>query len=178
MINFYLSMFETNEDRNYFEILYKKYRQGMYAVAYNILHNKEDAVHQTFITIANNFEKIKQIPCQEVKAYIVIIIRNTSINTYNSNKRKSERHAEFEDEQISVDVNFFEKFEYEELVKTISKLPQKYKDVVYLYYLEDFSTKEIAKMLNISVNAVWKRTERAKKLLKESLERGLEYAEN
>lgn len=47
-----------------------------------------------------------------------------------------------------------------------------YKDIIYLYYLEEFTTKEIAKMLNISVNTVWKRVERAKRLLKETLEQG------
>ncbi len=91
MIGVYLSMLDTDEDKRQFEILYTKYRQNMYAVAYSILHNTEDAedaVHQAFIAIANNFEKIRQIPCQEIKAYIVVIIRNTSIDNYNRNKKK------------------------------------------------------------------------------------------
>lgn len=47
-----------------------------------------------------------------------------------------------------------------------------YKDIIYLYYLEEFTTKEIAKMLGVTVDTVYKRLERAKKLLKETLERG------
>lgn len=179
MISFYLSILDNDEDKKQFETLYIQYRQEMYAIAYSIIHNKEDsedAVHQAFIKIANNFEKVRQIPCQEIKPYIVIIIRNTSINLYNSNKRKAEHSAELDDNLISVDVNLLENFEYEELVIKISELPQIYKDIIFLYYLEEFSTKEISKMLNISVNAVWKRTERAKKLLKKSLESGMEYA--
>lgn len=85
MINIYLSAFETAQDKSEFEDLYKKYRQKMYAVAYKILHNvedSEDAVHNAFLKIANNFEKVKLIPCHKVKSYIIIIIivRNTSIN--------------------------------------------------------------------------------------------------
>ena len=57
-------------------------------------------------------------------------------------------------------------------INAIKELPQMYKDIIYLYYLEEFTTKEIAKMLNISVNTVWKRVERAKRLLKETLEQG------
>lgn len=38
--------------------------------------------------------------------------------------------------------------------------------------LEEFTTKEIAKMLGVTVDTVYKRLERAKKLLKETLERG------
>ena len=76
-----------------------------------------------------------------------------------------------------MDVDILEQYEYTQLVKVISELPQIYKDIVYLYYLEEFTAKEVAKMLNISVDTVWKRAERAKKLLKEALERGEQYDE-
>ena len=76
-----------------------------------------------------------------------------------------------------MDVDVLEQYEYTQLVKVISELPQIYKDIVYLYYLEEFTAKEVAKMLNISVDTVWKRAERAKKLLKEALERGEQYDE-
>ncbi|MGN1303636.1 MAG: RNA polymerase sigma factor [Oscillospiraceae bacterium] len=173
MLGFYLALLDTAEEKSRFEELYIKYKQDMYSIAYSILHNAEDAedaVHQAFLKIANNFEKVCEIPSQEIKAYIVIIIRNVSINIYNSNKRKSEHITELND-KIAVEVDFLEQFEYEHLVKAISELPQLYKDIVYLYYLEEFSAKEIAKMLDITADAVWKRAERAKKMLKEKLER-------
>lgn len=78
MLMLYLSMLETDEDKQNFERLYIRYAQDMYAVAYNILKNKEDAedaVHQSFLKIAENFRKISQIPCHEIKPYIVIISR-------------------------------------------------------------------------------------------------------
>ena len=179
MLGFYLTFIDDDEGKNQFEELYIKYKQDMYSVAHSILHNvedAEDAVHQAFLTIANNFEKVRKIPCQEIKAYIVIIIRNVSINIYNSNKRKTEHSAELND-NVTVDVDILEQYEYTQLVKVISELPQIYKDIVYLYYLEEFTAKEVAKMLNISVDTVWKRAERAKKLLKEALERGEQYDE-
>lgn len=177
MIGFFLAVIDDDEDKKQFEELYIKYRQDMYSVAYSILHNiedAEDAVHQAFFKIANNFEKINKIPCQEIKAYIVIIIRNTAINMYNSNKRKAEHSTELNDD-IAVDIDIFEQFEYGQLVKAVSELPQIYKDIVYLYYLEEFTAKEISKMLDISADTVWKRAERAKKMLKEKLESGEKY---
>lgn len=179
MINIYLSVLETGEDKSFFEELYLKYRQSMYAVAYSILNNiedSEDAVHNAFLTIADNFEKIKAIPCHEIKSYFVIIVRNVSINIYNKNKKNSERFAELDDNKISVDIDFFENIDYEKLVKTISNLPTIYKDVLYLHYINGFATKEISKMLDISIDTVRKRIERAKKLLKAELERGEIYA--
>lgn len=175
MINIYLSSLDTDEDKAEFEDLYIKYKQRMYAVAYSILHNvedSEDAVHNAFLNIADKFEKIKNFSCQELQSYIVIIVRNTSINIYRKNKKDSERLAELDDNQPTVDINFFENIDRDKLIQAISSLPFIYKDILFLYYINQYTTKEISKMLDISMNAVWKRIERAKKLLKEKLEKG------
>lgn len=180
MLGFYLTLIDSDDDKNKFEQLYLTYRQDMYKIAYNILKNSadaEDAVHQAFLSIANSFEKVLTIPRQEIKAYIVIIIRNTSINIYNKNKRNAEHTVELDEKDVPVDINFFEQYEYELLVNAIKELPQLYKDIIYLYYLEEFSTKEISQMLDITVDTVYKRLERAKKLLKTILKRGENYAE-
>ena len=78
MINLYLSVLETDEDRCQFEDIYRQYKNRMYKFAISILHNNEDAedvVQQSFLTIANNFDKIKSFSCHEMNSYIVIIIR-------------------------------------------------------------------------------------------------------
>jgi len=175
MINIYLSALDTAEDKSQFEDFYIKYRQKMYTVAYKILQNvedSEDAVHEAFIAIADNFEKIKNFSCQELQSYIVIIVRNASINIYRKNKKDSEHLAEFDDNQPTINVNFFENIDRDELIQAISKLPLIYKDVLFLHYINQYTTKEISKMLDISINTVWKRIERAKKLLKQELEKG------
>lgn len=175
MIALYLSVLQTEEDKIQFEELYKKYKVRMYKYSYDILHNvqdAEDAVQQAFFTIANHFEKIKSFSCHEMESYIVITIRNTSFNCYKKNKQNSERHAEFDDEQISVEIDFFDNIDYESLIKIISRLPLIYKEVLLLRYVEDFSVNQISEMLYISIDGVRKRIERAKKLLKAELERG------
>ena len=50
----YLQMLETPEEKSLFEQIYLEYRGLMYHVAYEILHNDqdaEDAVHQAFVKI-------------------------------------------------------------------------------------------------------------------------------
>lgn len=181
MIGFYTSMIDAPEDKDYFEVLYHRCCDSMFQIACGILHKEdeaEDAVYQAFLTIANNFKKIRQIPRQQIDAYIAILTKNVSINMLHSNQRKTTHCVELDDDIPDVEIDFLESFAHEELVKAIGMLPQIYKDIVYLYYLEEFSAKEISKMLGISENTVWKRAERAKKLLKKSLERGFEYAEN
>ena len=76
MLSIYLSVLDSDEDKSRFEVLYNLYRQSMYAIAYGILHNEfdaEDAVHESFLKIANHFEKIEEIKCPKTKAFIVII---------------------------------------------------------------------------------------------------------
>ena len=173
MLAIYLSMLETNEEKNQFEQLYIKYKQDMYAVAYGILKNKEDAkdaVHQSFLKIADNFSKVSQIPCHELKAYIVIICRNTAINIYRQNQNRAEHSTELFETEI-VDESYFEKQNYDELLLAIKQLPQIYKDVIYLYFLQEFSAKETATQLEISSELVRQRALRAKKMLKDILER-------
>ena len=56
----YLQMIETPEEKSVFEQIYLEYRGLMYHVAYEILHNEqeaEDAVHQAFAKIAENIKK-------------------------------------------------------------------------------------------------------------------------
>ena len=61
------------------------------------------------------------------------------------------------------------------LYAAIKKLPQKYKDIIYLYDLLDIGTKATAKILKISVDTVYKRVSRARTLLKRLLEKGDKY---
>ena len=68
----YLQMIETPEDRSKFETLYEEYRDVMYAVAKKILRNNmdaEDALHQAFVNIAENMEKISESLCPKTKSY-------------------------------------------------------------------------------------------------------------
>ena len=57
----YLQMIDTPDDRSKFEQIYLEYRGLMFHVANEILHNEqdaEDAVHQAFVNVAKNMEKI------------------------------------------------------------------------------------------------------------------------
>lgn len=62
----YLQMLETPEEKSLFEQIYLEYRGLMYHVAYEILHNDqdaEDAVHQAFVKIVENIKKIDDPVC-------------------------------------------------------------------------------------------------------------------
>ncbi len=55
-------------------------------------------------------------------------------------------------------------------MEEIAMLPQTYKIVLLLHYVEGYSLKEIAAILALSENAVKKRMQRAKAALRKKLE--------
>lgn len=170
----YLSVLESEEDRLKFGQIYTEYKQSLYLAALAILHNREDAedvVEDTFLTIANNFTEISQKERQKMRSYIVIINRNKAIDKYNANKRALEMTDDTDSDEI-VDLSVLDKFEYDDLYSAIKTLPQKYKDIIYLYDLMEMPAKSIANSLDITVDTVYKRVSRARAMLKLILERG------
>ncbi len=172
MLGVYLSVIETDDLKNRFEELYIKYSQLMYAVAFKILKNNEDAedaVHQSFLNIAKHFEKVNDITRQDIKPYLVVVVRNAAINIHRSNKRRESFIQELS-ARDTVETEAFDNYGYKELIEAITQLPQMYKDVLFLHYVEEFSVKETAEMLNLPQNTVYKRIERGKAVLADILE--------
>ena len=62
------------------------------------------------------------------------------------------------------------KEDYSELLEAVLALPEKYKDVVYLYYYEGYRAEEIGRLLGKKANTVYTLLTRARQLLKEKLE--------
>lgn len=59
--------------------------------------------------------------------------------------------------------------EKDEIVSALLKLPVKYREVVFLYFYDDLTVKEIGELLHIPVSTVTTRLQRAKGKLKELL---------
>ena len=59
--------------------------------------------------------------------------------------------------------------DHSEVFEAVLSLPKKYKDVVYLYFYEEYSAVEIGKILGKNVNTVYTLLSRVKAMLKEKL---------
>ncbi len=56
-----------------------------------------------------------------------------------------------------------------EVLETVLKLPEKYRDVIYLFYYEGYTAVEIARILGKKENTVYTWLSRAKEILRERL---------
>ncbi len=170
MLIFFLSMLETDEDKNKFTLLYEKYRKLMFYIANQILKDdylSEDAVEQTFVKIIENLDNISDVDCHKTKSYIVIMVRNCSINLYR--QRKSHPTVSLDEDLEIADDQPFEIDEMDVLTKAVVKLPVIYRDIYTLKYVQELSNEEIAKILDISESTVRKRLERAKEKIQQFL---------
>lgn len=89
---FIFATIKNEKKRGKLEELYIAQASSMYKVAYRILDDEylaQDAVHEAFINISNNFEKIMQTDCNKMGALLIIIVRNVSINMYNRRKNRA-----------------------------------------------------------------------------------------
>ena len=58
---------------------------------------------------------------------------------------------------------------HREVLEAVLSLPQKYKDVVYLHYYEDYTAPQIADLLGKNVNTIYTLLTRSRQLLKDKL---------
>ena len=81
--------------------------------------------------------------------------------------RKEKRIISLDDYQMEDQAA--EQDDYSELYEAIFKLPEPVKLCVTLYYLEGYSVKEVAQILDVTESAVKNRLLKARAVLKESL---------
>ena len=74
-----------------------------------------------------------------------------------------------EEADIESAANAEEKKDYSELYRAVNELKEELRIPVLLYYMEDFSVKEIAQILDITEGAVRKRLAKAREKLRASI---------
>lgn len=165
----YMTLIDETNDNELFKQLYYKYRNLMFVIANDILkdeYDAEDAVSDAFLEIAKNFHKIS-VNCKNYKAYFALSAKNKAISIYNrKNKIKTSPLEDLED--IAVD-SFLENYNDSDIKEKIALLETKYKYTFYLYYIEERSVKEIARIMKISSSCVYKYISNGKKQLIELL---------
>ena len=170
----YLSLLDSEEEISKFELIYSTYKKQMYYTANNILkdsHLAEDAVHNAFLRIINNLEKIEDINSHKTKGLIVIIVKNVSIDIYRKNKKERDNTIFIDDLD---DINGYDeinKNDIGDLEIAISKLPENYKQVFLLKFSHELTDNEISEILEIKTDNVRKRISRVREKLKNILKK-------
>ena len=146
--------------------LFEKYQNNLYAVAFNVCKNAEDAedvVQDTFIQYYS-FEKQFDNE-QHIRAWLIRVAINKAKNMNRTFWRKNKMSLEDYMETLT-----FETPKSGELFEAAMSLPEKYRIVIHLFYYEDYTIREIARILRLTEGNIKVRLSRARSLLREKLQ--------
>lgn len=141
-------------------------KTAMYRLAYSIVLNAEDAediVGETILKAFSHLEKLRNY--KKMKAWIFQILVNES----KSYLKKRNRIELVEDSSLFIQ-NEGKKDTASDLLELVCQLDDSFREVLILYYFEEFSVKEIAKILTIPEGTVKSRLSRAREELKQLME--------
>lgn len=139
----------------------------MYVTAKGILKNDQDCGDAIQETIVKAFSKIQTLKKDNyAKTWLIRILINECHNIL----RKRKNQVSFEDVEWEIGGKTQEKKDYSELYQAVSSLKEDLRMPIVLYYIEDFSVKEIAQILGITEGAVQKRLARVRRKLKNQLQ--------
>lgn len=163
----FISMLMNEDEKSKLLHIYERYKKYMYVIAYEVLGNQakaEDAVSDSILKISGVLSNIDDIDNYKTKGYIAAIVKNTALDIYRKNKG---RNIEFNESYMGyvpdVSEEIENKDEYRRVVNAINKLPDIYRDVLILRYVNELDDEQIAKSMGISKDVVRKRAERGRK---------------
>lgn len=172
MLSLYLAMIDTDEDRAKFAALYERYSRLMFYIARQILGDEqlsEDAVQEALLRIARNMHKVGEVSCPQTRNFTVIITRNAALTMKKQACHGFEEELEFLDRTRGNIDELFEQVAEKQLTECILKLPDIYRDALYLYHVYGYSLGETASLLGTSLESVKKRVQRARSMLRNLL---------
>lgn len=168
-----------NGDELAYEELYKRYAKLIYFIAQKSCKNdadSKDVVQDTFIEMKRSIQSLKN---PEVFRYWITkialsksknLFRKNKIINYDDEHYEAKNHlVEERRDRLPADAAHFQS-DQEVLLYFIDRLPIPQKQVLVLFYLEQYSINEIAMLLDIPVGTIKSRLNYARTALKTDVE--------
>ena len=178
MLFLFLTLVENENDKLDFDEIYRKYKSASFKRALRLLNNNyydaEDAFQNAWIKISRNIGKMETHNEQAISTYVMTAIEYSAINIANSNRKWNKISETLEldpEEYVSDDLvcELCASERYENIVKTIEGMDKTYRDILLMFFVYEFTIKEIAETLELNVKTVWSRFYRGKYILTEKL---------
>ena len=170
MLVFYLAAIDSDESKNKFEYIYRKYYRFMLRTASSIIRDSslaEDAVHETFVQLLKEIDSLRIDNEKSLQSYLYILTR----------KRERRRGVltDYENRSTSLD-NLKEpeeialtNLQLNKAVSILSDMPSIYRRTLVLR-VKGYSIREIAQITNSSESNVKTRIHRARAILLKSFD--------
>ncbi len=166
-------------DENALEELYTSFYEDVYFTCIKLLGNKadsEDITQDTFIEAFRNLTTLK--PPYNLKSWLCRIAANKSINflkrtdkfVFTDNDELDET-VFFDDGGVTLEDRIIDGDVGNTISEIIMRLPQEQRSVLFLFYYQQFTVKEIAEIIGCSENTVKSRLRYARSFMKKEIEK-------
>lgn len=171
-----IEAFEIEDKEDLIDEIMNKYGQEVLQLVYSYVNNKEvaeDVTQDIFVKCYKSLHTYKGN--SNLKTWLWRIAINHCKDYLKSwyNKKVIVTEDDFtymESQKESVEQIVIQNAEYSRLASAVMSLPIKYREVIYLFYYEELSIKEIATVIEVKENTIKTRLKKAKELLKKGLE--------
>ena len=156
-----LEKFRKPEQNNLTESI-EKYRNTVFQIALGYvknIHDADDIAQNVFMKLYNSNKNFDT--AEKEKAWLIRVTINEAKDLLKSVWRK--RRADLDESMTAPENGDLSLYEY------VKALKPKYRTVIFLFYYEGYSSKEIAEILKIPQSTVTTRLKRAREQLKSDI---------
>jgi RNA polymerase sigma-70 factor (ECF subfamily) len=175
----------AGENHKEFEQLAMPHADALLRTALRMTRNSSDAedlVQETYLKAYRFFNRFER--GTNIRAWLFKIMTNLFINSYRDKAKRPEETSFDDMEEFSLysklaggaqkggtnpEKELFDKLYGDEVQKALDRLPEEFKMVVLLNFVEGFSYQEIAEILGIELGTVKSRLHRGRRLLQKAL---------
>ncbi len=152
------------ETKQLFEKAVEEYSDmitGLCLVRLGNQHDAEDCYQNIFLKLFKNKEMLKEEP-EYLKSWLIRVAINECKNRFRFLSRHKTEPLTFADD-CSIEM------EDRTILDTVMTLPEKYREVIYLFYYAGYSVLELATILDTKENTIKSRLKRGREMMKELL---------
>ncbi|MDQ0360934.1 RNA polymerase sigma factor [Breznakia pachnodae] len=174
---------EVQKDIGQFELLYSQIINKVYFWCYTVVPNETIAKDMTQEAIIRIYTKIREVKKpQYFTSWMYRVVRNTCISYLRNNKKYESEFLYNDGYNEDFEINIVEErkdnlpedaYDLKEtknlVINFINNLPKKQKEVITLYYLEEFKVEEIASILDYNAGSVKSRLHAGRKNLEQQI---------
>ena len=174
----YLLAIENDEDRILIAGLYEAYGKEMKVFARKMVGEQlaDDVLHNTFLKLILNIDKLKEVVPDKRRAYTYVVTRNCA----NDVLKKEGKYVDLDEEYLeiisehvpTVIDKLLEQEGYAYLIFCIQNLREPFREVCEMKYVMHMREREIAAALGLTEKNVNSRIFRGRQILKKMVQEG------
>lgn len=176
---------KVQKDSAQFELLYVKVIKKVYFWSYNIIKNEDLAKELAQESMIRIYQKLYTLKNTDgIISWMYVLVRNVCMSYLRSQKNKDkfflssdefvstyEQNIKEERRENLPDESYDLKETKNLIIKFIKNLPLKQREVIILFYLEEYKIDEISKILNYNVGSIKSRLHAGRKSLEQQIKK-------